>query len=1127
MTAVVLLSRSTTLASLETTAHALAEQTRTPDRTVVLVPTGLPAELQEAARRLADRFGADGVRSLSDSIGQAGAVREALTWIDRTTDSTEGSAPARDEGGSPGPGGAEGTAGRAGGHEPTGGHESTGGRRARKVDQAALERSRTQHAANLSHVPERLRTPRRRTGRRAGMSSGDDSWLWFLTEQTAPGREALAEQLATVTASPTTAVVGPKRLRLQEDAADSDEPDARTADDADVLVDVGLTLTHSGRIVTGVEPGEIDQGQADWRQDVLAVGLPGMLIRERTLREAGGLDADLPAPWAEIDLCHRVWRGGERVAVQSAARALAPTPDASLAQRLQDRRTGQVLLLIKHRPVLLAILTLLFTPVATLLRTAVAVAASQPRRIPGELRATIEILRRAPRVMRRGAQERRRSRVPGRRLAPLYLPRGEGVRQGLEGFLTHLFADDDRTRRARFTSWGIAGTRHGIDDADYGRHITWTVAVAVLATALGMVTLRGLFGRGELSGPALIPLPGSWGALQEAAWSSWIPGGLGERGPADPLVRLLGHLPVNGSMFVEAIVFIAVPASALLAWWAAGAITRAVGARLVLAVTWAVAPPMLAALIDGAWPLLLVHMLLPLVALCIGRAVGLPHKERWASVPAAAAAGLLLLVIGAVTPALVLLAAVALALIAPSVPGRRLRLLWVMVPALALHVPYLAVYIGDPRLLLGVGGVRPQAPTAATGDLLALWPTAPGLRSTLETLTGPGWAQLLLMLPLIPVLVGAVIAPFLAGDAGRVGRFAALLAAAATAAVLLGAHTMTAVAGGALTTAPLHALLSAVLLVLCIGASAVFDSLARREGGVSRTRRVLTSGTGAVVAAICLVAVAGWTVVLPGSLRIERVEGGEVPAAAADQGRTDARARVLVLRPEQDGAVSADVVVHGEDSVIQHAAIASLRDVDRVRAGEAVDADPGSESLRQAVTGILAPTGEAGAVNSLALAYVIVPGDPQESAGLVETLDASTAVEKVTQNSGGGMWRVIDATARVRIDGPDTSQALPSDVIGASAPIEAADSTRTVVLSERADSQWRASVGGEALEPVTVDGWAQGFTVPPGSEGRLEIEREQPWLPLWQAMLATATALTVLIAIPWRGRSRLGEEPHV
>lgn len=1126
MTAVVLLSRSTTLASLDTTAAALSVQTRPPDRTLVLAPAGLAGDVQEAARRLADRFGTGGVHSVSDSIGQAGAVREALALLerdpdDRSTDDSAAEAPPHHE---------DDLSGHRDTGEPaatSGGHGRAEGRRARKVDQDTLERARTQEAESLSHVPARLRTPRRASGRRAATGGGGDSWLWFLTEQSAPGGEALARQLATVAASPTTAVVGPKRLRLQDEAADHPDPGSRTADHADVLVDVGLTLTHSGGIVTGVQPGEIDQGQADWRQDVLAVGLPGMLVRESTLRDVGGLDADLPAPWAEIDLCHRVWRGGDRVAVQSAARVLAPTPRASLAQRLQDRRTGQVLLLLKHRPALFAILTLLFTPVATLLRMIGAIAASQPRRIPVELRATAEILRRAPRVMSRGTQERRRSRVPGRRLAPLYLPRGEGMRQGAETFVTHLFADDDRTRRARFTSWGIAGTRHGIDDADYGRHIAWTVAVAVLATGLGMLTLRGLFGRGELEGPALIPLPGSWAALREAAWSSWIPGGLGERGPADPLVRLLGHLPVSGSVLVEGIVFAAVPASALFAWWAAGAITRAVGARLVLAATWALAPPLLAALADGAWPLLLVHMLLPLLVLCIGRAVGLPHKERWASVHAAAAAGLLLLVIGAVSPALVVLAGVALALIAPSVPGRRLRLLWVMVPSLALHLPYLAVHIGDPRGLLGVGGVRPQASTATTDDLLALWPSAPGLRTLLDPMVGTGWAQLLLMLPLLPVLAAALIAPFLVGDAGRAGRFAVLLAAAAATGVLLGRHTMTAVADGALTAAPLNALLSVLLLALCIGAAAVFDTLARREGGVSRTRRTLTSGVGAAIAAICLVTVVGWTAALPETLRIDRTEGDQVPAAAADQGRTDARARVLVLRPTEDGSVSAEVVVHGEDSVIQHATIVSLRDVDRVQAGDAVDADAGSESLRQAVTGILAPTGQAGTVNSLALAYVIVPGDPQESAGLVETLDASTAVEKVTQNAGGGMWRVIDATARARIDGQGTSEALPSDVIGVKARIDQAPTSRTVVLSERTDSQWRATLDGQALEPVTVDSWAQGFTVPAGAEGQLVIERAQPWRPLWQTLLAVATGLTVLIAIPWRGRGRLGEEPHV
>ena len=53
-----------------------------------------------------------------------------------------------------------------------------------------------------------------------------------------------------------------------------------------------------------------------------------------------------------------------------------------------------------------------------------------------------------------------------------------------------------------------------------------------------------------------------------------------------------------------------------------------------------------------------VGALLPLLALCIGRAIGLPHKVSQASVSAAAGGGLLLLIIGAVSPVLVLLALV-------------------------------------------------------------------------------------------------------------------------------------------------------------------------------------------------------------------------------------------------------------------------------------------------------------------------------------------------------------------------------------------------------------------------------------------------------------------------------------
>src|SRR5690625_7536968 len=78
-----------------------------------------------------------------------------------------------------------------------------------------------------------------------------------------------------------------------------------------------------------------------------------MLIREETLREVGGLDPDLPTPWEEIDLCHRVWRHGERVAVQSDARVLFPDPEGPRRQRMQEQRTGQLLLLLKHRSTLM------------------------------------------------------------------------------------------------------------------------------------------------------------------------------------------------------------------------------------------------------------------------------------------------------------------------------------------------------------------------------------------------------------------------------------------------------------------------------------------------------------------------------------------------------------------------------------------------------------------------------------------------------------------------------------------------------------------------------------------------------------------------------------------------------
>ncbi|ASK64929.1 hypothetical protein CFK39_02745 [Brachybacterium avium] len=1126
ITAVVLLDGTTTASTHGALLEALTAQSRQPDRVAIIAPSDIPQEVRAEVEAGLAAGSIHRILPVSAALSRAGVIRETLESLGDLT-----------EIGAAGPSSVSSSSSPA---APSAGSEASdadpaprsGGRRARDVDSAAVERERTQQAEDLAKVPQRLRRQRYRSGRRAGTADGGagESWLWFVVDGAPPAPDALAHQLEIIEVSPNTAAVGTKRVRHADPDAHED-PGQLGVEGADALVDVGLTLTHSGRIITGVDPGEIDQGQSDWRHDVLAVPLPGMLVREQTLREIGGLDPDLPAPWAEIDLCRRIWRSGERVAVQSAARVLHPHPTRPRLERLQEQRTGQLLALLKQRSPLHSLLTLLLLPLATLVRMVASLAASAPRTALMELRAAAAVLPRARRVFARSLRERRLARVPRGRLAPLYLPFGESLRRWLDDTWTRLFADDDRRRQIRRTTWGVAGTHHGLDDADYGRHIVWTVVVALGATVLGLFSLRSLLGRGDLIGPGLRPIPENRADLWAAAWSSWIPGGLGERGPADALVRLLAHLPLGGSLIVEILVFAAVPASAVLAWWASGALTRAVGSRLVIASVWALAPSLLTALTAGAWPLLLVHLLLPLLALAIGRAIGLPHKVSQASVPAAAAAGLVLLVIGAVQPALVVLAALALVLVAVAVPGRRRRLLWVLLPSLALHAPYLPTYVGHPQTLLAVAGVPPTAATATSTDLLTLWPLAPGLHDLLAPLVGPTAAALLPLLPVAPVVLAALVAPLLPGAAGRVGRFGLLVAACGMLGVLLTRSTWVAVADGRLVTSAPHALLSVILLALAIGATATFDALARREEHDGRVRRVLTGAVGALVAASCLVSVAGWTLLLPGQLRMDRVEGGEVPAAAADQGLTGARSRVLVLEQLPDGTVEAHLVVHGGDSVIQHAAIGEARDVDTVLADGPVDGDPASTALRDAVAGVLSSAGPSGeedraALSELAVAYVVVHGDLEQQSELMGTLDSSTELEKVTEGDRGGMWRVIDAAPRAVILGGEVPVPLDSGAIDAAGVVPADEAARTVVLAERFDTQWRAQLDGVELDPVEVDGWAQAFELPAGAEGEVDVHRQQPLRLLWQLLLYGTIALTALISIPWRARSRSVEEMY-
>src|SRR5699024_8930828 len=176
-----------------------------------------------------------------------------------------------------------------------------------------------------------------------------------------------------------------------------------------------------------------------------------------------------------------------------------------------------------------------------------------------------------------------------------------------------------------------------------------------------------------------------------------------------------------------------------------------------------------------------------------------------------------------------------------------------------------------------------------------------------------------------------------------------------------------------------------------------------------------------------------------------------------------------------------------------------------VAAGEPVDADPASTALREGVAGVLSSAvggddDERATVSDLAVSYVVVRGDLDQQDELMGVLGSSTELEKVTEGTRGGMWRVIDAAPRAVVRGGDAPIPLDRRAVDAEGTVPADDAARTVVRAERFDTGWSATLDGDELAPVEVDGRAQGFELPPGAAGEIDVHRDQPLRLLWQVL---------------------------
>ncbi|HEV3361633.1 MAG TPA: glycosyltransferase [Pseudonocardiaceae bacterium] len=320
------------------------------------------------------------------------------------------------------------------------------------------------------------------------------------------------------------------------------------------------------------------------------------------------------------------------------------------------------------------------------------------------------------------------------------------------------------------------------------------VLLVLALTAISLLVNHNRLGL-DLSGGGLLPAQGLSGTWSEylATWHG-VSGGSTTPAPAAlAVLGILGTLlyPFGGPHAAVAVLLLGdAPLAGLLAYLATRRVAVPRAVRALLAAGYALLPPATAAVAQGRLDVVIVHILLPPVLVGVVAVLN-PTTRRsgansWLSTAATSSIGLA--VIGAFAPLVHLLVLVFALVGFVVVPGghgdgrRRVAALFaVVLLPLALLVPWPAVVLEQPSLLLsGIGNSTPSGPGHLT-DLLVLDPGGPGSVRWFGALVGlaaivavvarprravlPGVALLLLGALAIGVLATVALPGFAGGTA--------------------------------------------------------------------------------------------------------------------------------------------------------------------------------------------------------------------------------------------------------------------------------------------------------------------------------------------------------------------------
>ncbi len=807
----------------------------------------------------------------------------------------------------------------------------------------------------------------------------DGDAVWLLAQDTAPEPDALARLAGALEVAPSLAFVAPKLVRW---------------DDRSEIVSLGVGMTRLGRTV-GLADGELDQGQHDAREDVLGTDVRGILVRSDAWARLAGLDRGLAGADEGLDLGVRARLAGGRVSlVPGALVAVAgdgvaglPTPLTPQRQRraVYAERVAQLHRRMAYAPAPAVPLHWLSLLPLALWRTIADLARKQPGRIAPEWAAAAVALVAVVPVWRARRRLARARTASWAQIAPLRTTNTE-LRERL---------DDD-------PEVAIGGHRRS-DLRFFAGGGAWLV-LAALAGSVAAFT--ALLAWPVLGGGALQPLATSVGRLWDEAVYGQRALGIDTIAPADPfsaVVAVLGSLwPWAPSRALVLLWILALPLAALGGWFAATRVTERPSLRLLGGAVWALSPTLLVALTQGRPTGVILHLLLPWLF-----AAGAVAHRSWAG---AGTASILLAAVLASAPSLTPAMAVlwlGTVVLAVTLRGGRgvARLIWTLVPSIALALPLVwnAVTTGRAWGLVADPGVPWAGPQAAadTGGraLLAAGIPTPDLAGWSTLLPdGPTWWVPLLSVPLALLALAAPLTQ----------RWAAGIALLVVTALGLG--TAFAAVGVSVSfvqsiTVPLWP--GAGLSLAWLGA--LGGALVALDAGLA-PRVALVRGLAAtlVFAGALVLAVPSLTAFVRGTATIANGPASTLPAFVAAEGRDDPDVGTIVLTPQADGGVAAQVVWGASETIGGQSTVLSTR----------TQATAQDEELAGLAADLVTPSSEdvVAQLADLGIGFILLaPATPPETdAARTTRLSAMTALGQrdtlvvVGDTAKGELWRVVD-----------------------------------------------------------------------------------------------------------------------